>query len=42
MSVSLHTQTGLHNLTNQDLNVESSSIDTQCNFLTLVTLHKII
>ena len=42
MSVSLHTQTGLHSLTIQVQNVESIIMDTQCNFLTSVTLHIII
>ena len=42
VSVSLHTQTGLHNLTIQVQNAESTLIDTQYNFLTSVTLHIII
>ena len=42
MSVSLCTQTGLHNLTIQVLNAELTSVDTQYNFLTSETLHKII
>ena len=37
MSVSLHTQTGWPNLT-----IQSASIDSQYNFLTLATLHNII
>ena len=42
MSVSLHTQTGLHILTIQVQSVESIIMDTQCNFLTSVALHIII
>ena len=42
MLVILHTQTGLYNLNIQVQIAESTSVDTQYNFLTSAKLHMII